>query len=156
MKYTVVFILIMFASCNGQKKASGEKADLQSNMNPTTSLTLLLQDNYSGAETAETLVIKDAKTLKMFFAKINRTRKPGLPVPEVDFSKDMVIIYCGGVRKDNGLPKLSLKAETEGKMVFEPIYQNVQKGNLSSAATSPFCVYTIPFTDKDINFAPAK
>jgi len=150
MKYFLVLVLTVFTACNGQKKVSGENTGQKSDLKAETSMTLLLQDYYSGSETPETLVIKDVKALKAFFSKINRTRKPGLPVPEVDFSKHMVIIYCGGLRNDGGFPKLSLTAETDNQLVFKPTYPTVKDKSKFTAATSPFCVYKMPFTDKAI------
>ena len=53
-------------------------------------------DSFSNVEVYETTVIKDAKSLSKFYAGINKTRKPGLPVPIVDFSKEMAILVCLG------------------------------------------------------------
>jgi len=156
MKYSLLLVLIVFTSCNGQKKATVADNDSKSDLDANTSLTLLLQDNYSGSDTSETMVVKDSKTLKGFFSKINRTRKPGLPVPEVDFSKDMVIIYCEGLRNDSGFSGLSLKVETKDRLVFKPTYQAPQEKSNFTAAISPFCVYKIPLTDKEITIAPVK
>lgn len=156
MKYTLVTLFIIFTSCNGQKKVSVENKVVKADSNQEARLTLLLQDNYSGSDSVETLVIKDYKTLAKFFSKINRTRKPGLPVPEVNFSEKMVIIYCGGIRIENVLPSLSIIEETDDKMVFEPVVPVSDTKRKIGAATSPFCVYSIPFTDKEIVFNLSK
>lgn len=112
------------------------------------SLTLLVYDNYSGAEAEETLIIRDAKSLKKFFVKINRTRKPGLPVPEVDFSKDMVIIHCSPENSGSKSNTLYLKEESDDAMIIG--VKRAEMNSSSSAVTSPFSVYKLPLSDKKI------
>ena len=54
-------------------------------------LVLIDHDNFSTITDYEVRVIQDQKSLQKFYTKITMTRKPGLPVPMVDFSKDMLI-----------------------------------------------------------------
>ena len=150
MRYLPLFIFTIILSCNGQKKVpmdnesevkeSGEK------------LTLLLQDNYSGADVAETLVIKDVKALKSFYSKINRTRKPGLPVPEVDFTKEMILIHCMGEQTNGKQALLSVIEENEKEVVISTSVKKSEKSSTSSALISPFSVYKMPLTHKEITF----
>ena len=150
MRYLPLFIFAIILSCNGQKKVpmnnesevkeSGEK------------LTLLLQDNYSGTDVAETLVIKDAKALKSFYSKINRTRKPGLPVPEVDFTKEMILIHCIGEQMNGKHALLSVIAENEKEVIIGTSVERLEKRGTSSALISPFSVYKMPLTQKVISF----
>lgn len=152
MKTFLFSILIVFASCNGQKKAVAENknsTDAPSN----TPLTLLMSEEYSGLREAETLVITDAKTLKSFFSKINRTRKPGIIVPNIDFSKEMVIIVCSGEHMSGGLASIPyILEETDSKMVLSIKPENGEKGLVTTAITSPFRMYSMPITDKEIAF----
>ncbi|MGB5666541.1 MAG: hypothetical protein WBM53_06820, partial [Maribacter sp.] len=99
MKGLLLVILMIFSSCNCHKKAAMNNEGDKNSHNEK--LTLLLQDNYSGSDVAETMIITDAKALKSFYSKINRTRKPGLPVPEVDFTQEMILVHCSGLRKSN-------------------------------------------------------
>ncbi len=94
MRYLSLFIFAIILSCNGQKKAALDNGD--DKKAGSEKLTLLLADNYSGSEVEETMIIKDAKALQRFYSKINRTRKPGLPVPDVDFTKEMILVHCSG------------------------------------------------------------
>ncbi len=137
------------ASCSGQKVVSDQNTD-------DGPLTMVLQDNYSGAETEELLLIKDQQSLRKFFAKVNRTRKPGLPVPEIDFSKDMVIVYCGGTVNKEGVPSLSLIEETKTHLAFKASREIAQDKSNTTAIISPFYVYKMPFTDKQIDLIPWK
>ncbi len=149
MRYSLILILLIMASCNGQKSASHQNAG-------DGPLTLILQDNYSGTETEEMLIIKDQKSLRKFFAKVNRTRKPGLPVPEIDFSKDMVIVYCGGAGNKEGVPSISLIEETTTHLAFKANRGIAQDKSNSTTIISPFYVYKMPFTDKQIDFISQK
>ena len=156
MRYLSLFIFAIILSCNGQKKVvlnnesevngSGEK------------LTLLLQDNYSGTDVAETLIIKDIKALKSFYSKINRTRKPGIPVPEVNFTKEMILIHCSGEQTNGKHALLSVMEENEKEVIIgiSTSVEKLEKSGASSALISPFSVYKMPLTQKEITIKKEK
>ncbi|MGI9550974.1 MAG: hypothetical protein ACR2MT_07235 [Aurantibacter sp.] len=152
--YFLSFITIML-SCNGQKKMAAQK-DAQEDGR----LTLVAQDNYSGADSTETMVITNAKALKSFYARVNRTRKPGLPVPNIDFSRDMVVVLCSADKVSNMEYGLSVIQETETEIVIgSPEGSNNEQNTTSSNSTSlvsPFFVYKIPLTDKRVSFTPVQ
>ena len=152
MRYLSLFIFAIILSCNGQKKAAMKDKNDKNVGNEK--LTLLLLDNYSGTDVAETLVIKDVKALKSFYSKINRTRKPGIPVPEVDFKKEMILIHCSG-EQTKGKHALLSVIEENGKEVIINVSTSVEKSEKSvssSALISPFSVYKMPLTQKEITF----
>ncbi len=140
-------LFAVLVSCNGQKKSMMNQTNEVANP-----LTLVVQDNYATTDTEETLVIKNEKSLRAFFAKINRTRKPGIPVPEVDFTKDFILVYCSGKQQGGAVATLSMIAETEETIVLgkEEVFQK-DKGS-SPAVVSPFSVYKMPLTKKEITF----
>lgn len=142
-------ILAFLISCNSNKKAL-EK--IQKKANPEYSLTLLLRDDYSGLPNGETRIITNAKELQQFFLIVNRTRKPGLPIPIVDFSKETVLIYCSGEINDQILPKLSISDVTDEAIVIKSILEEEPKKTTSNATTSPFSIYKMPSTQKKIIF----
>ena len=147
MKQGLLFLLLVIATCNGQKKMT-DNATQEENQEPEAGLKWVASDSYSGTDQAETLIIKDAKGLQKFYSQVNRSRKPGLPVPEIDFSKEMVIVRCSG-KTDNGtLPHLYVREETEGELVLG--IRNTDKKYDSSAITTPFSVYRMPVTEKEI------
>ena len=150
MRYLSLFIFAIILSCNGQKKAAMK--DKNDTNVGSEKLTLLLQDNYSGTDVAETLVIMDVKALKSFYSKINRTRKPGIPVPEVDFTKEMVLIHCSGEQTNGKHALLSVIEENENEVIISTSVQKSKKSGTSSALISPFSVYKMPLTQKVISF----
>ena len=150
MRYLSLLIFAIILSCNGQKKAAMKD---NSGMNEGgEKLTLLLQDNYSGTDVAETLVIRDIKALKRFYSKINRTRKPGLPVPEVDFTKEMILIHCIGEQTNGKQATLFVEEENDSEVIISASIEKSKKSVTSSALISPFSVYKMPLTQKEITF----
>ncbi len=150
MRYLSLFIFAIILSCNGQKKvAMKDKNDMNVG---SEKLTLLLQDNYSGTDVAETLVIRDEKALRSFYSKLNRTRKPGIPVPQVDFTKEMILIHCLGEQTNGTQASLSVAEENDQEMIIRTSVAKAQKSSTSSALISPFSVYKMPLTSKEISF----
>lgn len=150
MRYLSLFIFAIILSCNGQKKAAmNDKNDMNVG---NEKLTLLLQDNYSGSDVAETLVIRDVKALKSFYSKINRTRKPGLPIPEVDFTKEVILVHCSGEQTNGKHALLSVTAENEKQVIVRTSVDKSEKSSAFSALISPFSVYKMLLTSKEIIF----
>ncbi len=150
MRYFSLFVFAIILSCNGQKKASMENGGEMKG--DSEKLTLLLEDNYSGSEVAETLVIKDEKALRSFYATLNRTRKPGIPIPEVDFTKEMILIHCLGEQTNGTQASLSVAEENDQEMIIITSVAKAEKSSSSSALISPFSVYKMPLTEKAITF----
>jgi hypothetical protein len=147
MRLLLIGIVVIFLSCKGQMKTSSQR--MNSDTNPL--IPLVLQDNYSGSDTSEILIIKDYKRLNSFFSKVNRVRKPGLLVPEIDFSKDMVIVLCNGKQNEGLWPRLYLLKETEEKIILEIVQKN-DIDEPHTASISPFCIYKMPLTSKEMVF----
>jgi len=147
MKPTVLFLLLVFITCNARQKNKAA-ADAKESQDSLATLTLILRDAYSNTEIAETLVIRDFKSLKKFYARINLTRKPGLPVPDIDFSKEMIIVHCSGTTDDGTLPDLYVSEETEDEIRIG--IRKTDKDSSSSAVTTPFSVYRMPLTQKEV------
>lgn len=149
MKTAVFFLLLIFATCNAQKSkvdSDNEKEGQDTDLG----LTFVAGDAYSGTEMAETLTITDTKSLQKFYSRINRTRKPGLPVPDIDFSKEMVIVRCSGTTENDATPNLCVLEVTEDEIVLG--IKETGKKATSSAVTTPFAVYRMASTDKEIVF----
>ena len=145
--FRLAFLILMLGmlSCKSQKKHN--VTDSGNN-----ELTLLVEDGYSGVEEFESMVVRDQKTLNSFFAKINRTRKPGIPVPKVDFAKEMVIVVCAGEQEGIEMPKLLKASENEKEIIFAVENVNPPKKKDNSLISSPFRVYKMPISNKKVIF----
>ena len=141
--HTFVILMLVLSSCKGQKNTNA------SNNVGTPKMELIMQDNYSGYEVEETLVIRDKKSLESFFGQINRTRKPGLRIPEIDFEKEMLFVWCAGEGLGHA-PELSIKNETKEAYVLSK--GNERKKTETTALISPFKIYKLPVSSKKIVF----
>lgn len=146
MKIAVFYLFFIFATCTAQKSGIGNGKEKEG-PNTDIGLTFIAGDAYSNTEIAETRIITDAKSLQKFYSRINRTRKPGLPVPNIDFSKEMVIVRCSGITDNNVTPELYVLEVTEDKLVLG--IKEVNK-KASSAVTTPFIVYRMPRIEKEV------
>ncbi len=113
-------------------------------------LTLVMTDAYGGAEEAGLQVFRDEKNLKQFFARVNRSRKPGLPLPQVDFTTHIALVYCSGKTTDTILPKLYTHGEDEAKIILGKKTPKMLKDTTLTALRLPFALYILPRTEKEI------
>ncbi|WP_297796653.1 hypothetical protein [uncultured Eudoraea sp.] len=147
MRILILGLLMLTGTCGSQKDKNNDTKYQASAENP---LMLVLSDNYGGTETEQLMVIRDTKTLKSFFTKVNMTRKPGLSVPEIDFNKEMVVIYCNGKTTDINTPELNRVEDNDNKMVFSRVTDSNQKKDVSTAVLMPFHLYKMPLIEKEI------
>lgn len=142
MKYLLLIAVVCMASCKAQKEGQGSDQD--------SDIVLIAEDAYSGIATYESAIITDAKALSKFYSRINRTRKPGLPVPQVDFSSEMVVVVCMGEQKGAKTPVLNRYNESENQLslTLKPSMDSSQDG--LEVISSPFYVYKMPSTPKKV------
>lgn len=149
MKY--ICILLFFISCNGQKKIGSSFTKLENKNDKQNELVFLLSDNYSGLVHPEILILKEPTALRDFFSQINRTRKPGLAIPSIDFEKEMVIIYCTGEQLGVHMPRLVQTQANAKEYTVQVILS--EKDDYSEVMTSPFCMYKLNVNDRAIHFS---
>ena len=150
MKVFLFLVLGLSISCKSQEKAAEVTAEELSQEE----LTLLLSDNYGGTETAEIQVIRDTKSLIKFFAEINKTRKPGLPLPEIDFNKEMLLVYCHGKTQLKTIPGLFVREETDQEKVLGVMELENAVTATDSAIKFPFSLYKLPLSEKQFVLRP--
>ena len=153
MRILILGLLMLAGTCGSQKDKVKDINYQELGNNP---LTLILSDNYGGAESEQLLVIRDNKALKRFFTKVNMTRKPGLQIPEIDFNTEMVVIYCNGKTTDMNTPILARMEDKDDKMIFARKPESNQKKGSSTAVLMPFYLYKMPLTEKEIMLSDNK
>ncbi|WP_405246932.1 hypothetical protein [Cellulophaga sp. Asnod2-G02] len=144
MKYIILFFFIV--SCSAQKtsmKTSENNEDL----------VLILSDLHSNIATPQILVIEEVSSLRTFFATVNKTRKPGLAFPKVDFSKEQIIIYARGENYSATIPQLRISNEDSSAVFVECSIQEI--GEDTGVITSPFAMYRIKKITKQLQFISA-
>ena len=149
MRLFLIAISLVLLSCNSQKKAT-MKDDKTEQSQSGSGLELIMQEEQGGFDADEMLVFRDAKRLKSFFSKINRTRKPGLPVPDVDFSKEIIIIQCTVKESLTDGASLSVLKETATQLILNIQNRSKAKNTLNVKSYGSFSLYKTPITAKDI------
>ncbi|MDF0708319.1 hypothetical protein [Flagellimonas okinawensis] len=148
MRYGFYIALFILASCKAQKSGHTSVGE------PMEQLVLVDHDDYSNVEYFDTLIIRDTKSLRKFYTGVNKTRKPGLPVPMIDFSSDMAIIVCLGEQQGKYAPMLSKLSETDQELslALELIQEEGQKDTTVEPVYFPFYLYKMPLVDKTVTF----
>lgn len=119
----------------------------QDNLNKKMVLETVLRGDYSGQETEELLKIENQSELEAFFGRINRTRKPGLPLPNINFDNKTLVVWLGG-KTTSSNTELQVGSLSE-KTVYLKKTKSKKKLN-TTAILSPFVIYSIPKTTKHI------
>ncbi|MDF4204148.1 hypothetical protein PXD56_14335 [Maribacter sp. SA7] len=142
-KYSICFFLVVLIQLNSCKSTA------QSNFQESNDLgmELLLNENYSGFEHEEYILIKNQKELNAFYGKINRTRKPGLTPPSIDFTTEMVLIWCGN-SSASSFANLKL-SEDENFLEIHKLKSKTSKEE-SKLVVSPFSMYKLPLSAKSL------
>lgn len=143
-------ILLLFAgSCKCPKQATetGPTQDTGEVLTP------LLVDDYGGREEEGLEVIRSAKDMQALFARINRTRKPGLPVPEVDFQSRQVIVYFPGKGKHDAKEIDLVRTQSADGVVLQARKRKTAKSEDSAAIVAPVLIYTMARTEGSVSLA---
>ena len=144
----LILLISCFISCKAQKDVQEANADQQSK------ITLVDQDDYSGFVDYDTMVIRDFKSLAKFYAQVNKTRKPGLPIPKIDFSTETVLVVCAGEQKGTLSAELNVIEENNADLIIGVSMRRSQDANsvTSTVISHPFYLYKIPSAGKQIVF----
>ncbi len=116
---------------------------------------LIVKETTGGPATPQILVIKEPMALKRFYSKVNQTRRPGLAVPSVDFTKEFVLILCMGTMQTTGHEVSINKLENDkGKTLKILVEEKHPDKNLKlpKVFNEPFSVYVIQGNYKNIEF----
>ncbi|GGW22106.1 hypothetical protein GCM10007383_01520 [Arenibacter certesii] len=138
----------MSLSCSAQRKSASDKVDKEEE--PTSSLHLVMRGDYSNSMEPTFQVIRGEKALKMLFSHINKTRKPGIPVPAVDFKENILLFYSSGRISGQKDLELCIKKEFRDSIWVGVENKIPLKKVNSGISTTPFCIYSIPQTAKKV------
>lgn len=136
---------LILTSCNAQKSTvvhddsnKDEKA-----------LSRVLVDFHNASAFDRTMVIRDKKALTKFFSSVNRTRKPGLPMPQIDFSKNMLVVHFFRFAEQTDELGLSVLEETESTILLQE-KETAQIDSSTNIKILPFGIFELPITTKKI------
>lgn len=153
MKKALVFIgLVLVALACGstkqeittQNRAPGQPVDYK----------ILLKDSYGGTDAPENRIITTQKELENAYAVINRMRRPGISVPEVDFTKKAVVaVFMGQQSSGGNSVEIEKVEETDKNITVHIKKSHPGKDDMTTMAiTQPFVFVELPATDKEVIF----
>ncbi|WP_123803316.1 hypothetical protein [Maribacter sp. 4G9] len=108
---------------------------------------LVMSGDYSGFEKEQLLKFDSKSEFEVFFGKINRTRKPGIPIPDIDFEKKSVLVRLKGTSTNN-ISDITLGMSSNETLLFNKVKTNSR--NETTAVLTPFFIYTIPKTTRSL------
>lgn len=143
----ILGILPFIISCKSKKETTSSSAEEASQE----MLELVASDLYGGAEEEVFQVIRSEGELQKFYRQVNMTRKPGLPVPKINFAEHTAVLYCSGTTVTTQMPDILIASQNQTEMVLKKTLFN-EKDSLKTgtAKLTPFGLYLLPFTDKQV------
>ncbi len=141
-RHPIFFVLILILQLNSCKSSvtSGFQNSNEIGMQN------ILNENYSGFEEEDYFLIRNQETLNTFYGKINRTRKPGLVPPAVDFSQNMLLVWCGDSKTSNFVD-LEINESAESLIVHKLKSKTEKQNNL---IVSPFSIFKLRLSEKTL------
>lgn len=144
MRYVIVITLIVLISCKAQQ-------DVKSTSTENAEFELIAFDAFSGITEYEAAMIYDAKSLQKFYSRINKTRKPGLPVPQIDFLQNMLLAVCLGEQKGEAKPLVEKSEEDDNILIAIGLGESKGEEPAQERTTSyPFYLYKLLHTSKSV------
>lgn len=151
MKKSILLIgmIVLFAACGAKQDSKTKNSGMASK---SIAYEVLVQDSYGGADNPEHRVITNAQELRKVYGIINRTRKPGIEVPEIDFSANTVVAIFMGERSSGG-NHIEIEKVEEHEDGIEVKTRNIKPGTgemTTMAITHPFIFVKLPVSGKEI------
>ena len=154
--FTFLAFGMFSVSCNCTKKSMTKaNATMQNEKQELTKekyYKVLLKDNHSNIHEKKQMVIKNTDDLKAIYTKINMTRRPGLPVPNINFNKKMVILICLGEKSNAGYKITIEKIEDVNGETMVLYRENQPKGIAATVITQPCLLVATTKSDLPVKF----
>jgi hypothetical protein len=154
-----LLLLTLLIGCGNSKQSvvkSNEKAidsvSKQSTMVKDHSFEVLVESAHGGYNDPKILVIKEASMLSEVYGKINMTRKPGYPYPQVDFEKEMIIAIFMGEKNVGGYG-VQIDHIQENDDTLSVYVKETSPGEMAmTVMCQPFSLVKMARSDKKMNF----
>lgn len=144
LKTLLLICVLTFVSCSAQKN----------NLNyASISFEKIESQSYGGYQHQHYLVITNINQLKKIYTQINLTRKPGLPLPTINFNNEIVVALFMGQKKTGGF-----KVEIDSLITYKDnsidlfIKSSAPKSMSTMAITQPFSLYKLNTSSTKISF----
>jgi len=147
MKFFWILLLLVFSSCKAQQTWKSTEENPKS---VRSELHMLFSDYYGGSETSKEQIFRDNGELAKFFARINKTRKPRLPLPKIDFTEEVVILINTGTQVGGKLPELQVGKQNSEYITLLVTYKEENLTTDNEVVNAPFCLYRLSNPPQEI------
>ncbi len=154
-------VLVIAISCSSAKNALNEGNDMSKvgeEKAQETPFEIIVQESHGGPEVAQCIEFREENTLNHFYTKVNMTRRPGLPVPEVDFEKETIVALCLGEKTTSGYSITidHIEQTDEGQVVWVKEIGPGPDDMVAMVICQPFTIVKFPKKGEKILFKKVK
>lgn len=149
----LVLLTAFVAACGPAKQQDGSMETSADNQKGIP-FEVLVQHSHGGYDQPQIKVIKEPTELQAIYSKMNMTRRPGFPIPEVDFDNEMIIGLYMGEKNTGGFSIGIENIEETKKELIITVKETSPDANsmVVTAICQPFCIVKMPATKKDVVF----
>ena len=143
LKLGIGIFLLSLVNCGTQSKEMHQKIEFE----------LIESQSQGGYKLDENIVISNSIDLKLLYTKLNLSRKPGLPIPDVDFEKESIIAVFMGEKLTGGYAISIESISKVSKSSIEVKIKETNPGDMATMAiTSPFAIYKVSISNAKTTF----
>jgi len=131
--------LFIFTNCKNTTTAT-TPIKVENPKQESLEFTTLLSDSQSNFTESTHRIITSQEELNSVFAKVNSTRMPGIPVPNIDFTQSEVFFYAPG-EVNHGVEGLKVASVTkQDKTIVVKLAAGKPPGKYATTVMSQPCV----------------
>ncbi len=112
----------------------------------------LVTTSHSNIKESKLLIIESKASLYSIYNNINKTRRPGYPIPKIDFEKYTVIGLFMGMQNTGGNSITIDHIKTNARETIVYYREHKSSGITTSIITQPCYIASIKKTNKPIRF----
>ncbi len=144
-KFNVILCFLILINCSGKKDLVNDKTEITFDKITSQSHGGNLEENF--------IFVKSNDALKKIFAQLNIARKPGIPLPMIDFNKESVIVLFMGQQNSGGYTILLESAKYNNTGILQLFVKETKPSGMSTMAiTQPYSIYKIHKPLEKVNF----
>jgi cell division protein FtsI/penicillin-binding protein 2 len=154
--FVLLLLLTINISCKCNKQLNQQlttnKEMANKNQSSEIPFEIIFDNDRCNIKEAKNVVITSEKQLQDVYAKINMTRRPGVPVPNIDFTKQIVLGIFLGEKSTAGY-QITIDKIVQNKKNIDVYYKVISpKEQAAMVITQPCVLASIPKQDLPINF----
>lgn len=145
LKFNTFLCVFLLAGCNGVKVISDEKTEI--------SYEKITSQSHGGMGDEKFVLVKSSEELKQIFTQVNIARKPGIPLPIINFNHESIIALFMGQQTSGGY-SISIESVkyNRNNEVQVCIKKTEPSGMSTMAITQPFSIYKLNKKLKKVTF----